>query len=85
MPISSLADGLIIEANSTHFLTGGTDFDKEYETKWNQVRIKLIALVWYWVTIIFWCQTSPKIHCSPAIYNVQDKTKNILSKLVKVN
>ena len=47
MPISSLADGLIIEANSTHFLTGGTDFDKEYETKWNQVRIKLIALAWY--------------------------------------
>ena len=39
------------------------------------MRIKLIALGWYWVTMIFWCQTNPEIHCTPAMYNVPDKKK----------
>ena len=43
-----------------------------------KVKIKLIALGWYLVTMIFWCQTNPEIHCSPAMHIVQDKTKNIL-------
>ena len=62
-----------------------------YETLWNQGyqvvpgEEKLIALAWYLVTMTFRCQQISEIHCSPAIYNVQDKTKNLLSKLVKVN
>ena len=37
-----------------------------------QVKIKLIALGWYWVTMIFCCQTNPEIHCSPTMHDVQD-------------
>ena len=48
-----------------------------------KVKIKLIALGWYLVTMIFRCQTNPEIHCSPVMHNVQDKTKNLLYKLVK--
>ena len=42
-----------------------------------QVKIKLLALSWYLVIIIFRCQTNPEIHCSPAMYNVQDKKKSL--------
>ena len=36
-----------------------------------QVRTKLIALSWYWVTMIFLGQINPKIHCSPGMHNVK--------------
>ena len=41
-----------------------------------QVRIKLKALIWYWVTKTVWCQTNPEIHFFPDMHNVQNKTKN---------
>ena len=47
-----------------------------------KVKIKVKALGWYLVTMIFLCPKNPEIHCSPVIYNVQDKTKNLLYKLV---
>ena len=47
------------------------------------VRLKLIALEWYWVTMIFRCKTNPEIHCSPAMQNVQDKTKKLVYTFVK--
>ena len=50
-----------------------------------QVRIKLIALGWYWVTIIFWCQINPKIHCSPAMHKVQVITKYLSYKSMKAS
>ena len=33
--------------------------------------------------MIFRCQTNPKIHRSPAMQNVQDKTQNLLFELLK--
>ena len=41
-----------------------------------KVKIKLISLGWYLVTMIFWCQINPEIHCSQVMHNVQDKTKS---------
>ena len=38
-----------------------------------KLRIKLIAVGWYWVTTICWCQTNPEIHCSLDMHNFQDK------------
>ena len=40
-----------------------------------KVKIKLICLGWYLITMIFWCQTNPEIHSSPAMNNVQNRTK----------
>ena len=37
--------------------------------------IKLIAMGWYLVTMIFQCQTNPEIHYSPAMHNVEEKIK----------
>ena len=34
-----------------------------------QQGIKLIDLGWYWVTMIFWCQANPEIHCPQAMHN----------------
>ena len=48
-----------------------------------KVKIKLTALGGYLETMIFWCQTNPELHCSPAMHNFQDKTKTLLYKLVK--
>ena len=50
-----------------------------------QVRTKIIAPGWYWVTMIFFGQIHPKIHYSPAMHNVQVKTKNLSYKLLKVS
>ena len=50
-----------------------------------QVGIKLIALGRYGVTMIFWFQTNPETHCSPAMHNFQYKTKILLYKLVKTS
>ena len=50
-----------------------------------QVRTKIIALGWYWVTMIFFGQISPKIHYSPGMHSVQVKTKNLSCKLVKAS
>ena len=43
-----------------------------------QVKKKLIALAWCWVTIIIWCQINSEIPCSYAKYNVKDK-KNCIN------
>ena len=51
------------------------------DTKFCKVKIKLIALCWYLVTITFQCQTNLEIHCSPTMHNVQDKTKICLIKI----
>ena len=49
-----------------------------------QVRTKLIALGWYRATRIFWCQTNPEIHCSPAMNNVWNK-KYLFYELMKAS
>ena len=46
------------------------------DIKFYQARTKIIALGWYWVTMIFFGQMNPKIHCSPGMHNVQVITKN---------
>ena len=50
-----------------------------------QVKIKLIALGWYWVTMIFFGQINSKIHYSPGMPNVQVKTIKLSYKLVKAS
>ena len=55
------------------------------DIKFYQVRTKIIALGWYWVTMIFFGQINPKIHCSPDMHHVQFITKNVLSKLMKAS
>ena len=47
------------------------------DIKFYQVRTKIIAPGWYWVTMILFGQINPKIHNSPAMHNVQDKTINL--------
>ena len=53
------------------------------DTKFYQVRTKIIALGCYWVTMTCLGQINPKIHCSPDMHNVQAITKNILYKSMK--
>ena len=58
------------------------------DIKFSQMRTKIIALGWYWVNMILWCQINPEIHCSPAgpsMHNVQVKTTNLLYKSVKAS
>ena len=50
-----------------------------------QVKIKFIALGWYWVTMIFLGQINPKIHYSPGMHNVQVITKKKSYKSVKAS
>ena len=45
------------------------------DIKFYQARTKIIALGWNWVTMVFFGQTNPKIHCSPGMHNVQVITK----------
>ena len=46
---------------------------------------EIIALGWYWVTMIFLGQINPKIHCSPGMHNVQVITKYLSYKSVKAS
>ena len=55
------------------------------DIKLYQARTKVIALGWYWVTMIFFCQINPKIHGSPGIHNVQVITKILSYKSVKAS
>ena len=55
------------------------------DIKFYQARTKIIALGWYWVTMIFFGQINPKIHCSPGMHHVQVITKNLLSKSMKAS
>ena len=41
------------------------------------MKIKPIALGCFLETMIFWFQTNPEIRCSPAMHNVQEKTKKL--------
>ena len=50
-----------------------------------QVRTKLIALGWHWVTMICLGQINPKIHFSSGKHNVQVITKNWLSISLKAS
>ena len=45
------------------------------DIKFGQVKIKLIALGWYLVIMIFWFWGNPEIHCSQAMHNVKTKQK----------
>ena len=45
------------------------------------LKIKLIALDWYWVTLISWCQQKRDIHSSPVMHKVEGKTHKVLEKL----
>ena len=63
--------------------TRGGIYGEFKDIKLCKVKIKSISLCWYLVTMIFWCQTNLEIHYSPAMHKVQDKTNNLLYKLVK--
>ena len=45
------------------------------------VKIKLIALVWQWVTLISWCQTNRLGHSYLVMHNVEGKTHKLLEIL----
>ena len=45
------------------------------------VKTKLIALDWYWVTLIYWCQMNRDVHSSPAMHKVEGETHFFLEKL----
>ena len=55
------------------------------DIKLYQARTKVIALGWYWETMIFFGQINPKIHCSPGMHNVQVITKILSYKSVKAS
>ena len=55
------------------------------DIKLYQVRTKIIALGWYWVTMIFFGQINPKIHYSPGMNSVQVKTKKLSCKSMKAS
>ena len=45
------------------------------------VKIKLIALDWQWVTLIYWCQMNRLGHSSSVMHNVEGKTHKLLEIL----
>ena len=55
---------------------------------WDRVKSRISSFLrwgWYWVTLIFWCQVNPAIHCSQGMHNVKVKTKHFLYKSVKAS
>ena len=45
------------------------------------VKIKLVALDWQWVTLIFWCQMNRLGHSSRVMHKVEGKTHKFFEKL----